>query len=431
MMRLRTPALPRSTVVLRICAPTIAIAMFFWLHSPYDRGGRLEVSAAILTLAAQCPAASLSVFSPSTVIFVPTGSLKTGRMDHTVTLLADGRALVVGGMTDASTAGTYLTSAELYDPTSGVWSTTGDLAPGRAGHTATRLLTGKVLVAGGSNYSNGVRTHLNDAWLFDPAKGEWTATGGMVTERAGHTATLLPNGKVLVIGGENHANDYANPIRTAEVYDPDSGVWSAAGLLEFGRLAHTATLLADGRVLVAGGINGLAPATSEIYSPTDGVWSMSGPLAVGRFDLTATLLDQNEVLAAGGFARGATAAAEVFSPVTGRWRQTGSMITARYDQKATKLAGGKVLVTGGQLTSGTIIRSTELFDPSTGTWAVAGDMTLGRTRHAATLLNDGRVLIVGGYTAGGIPGLAQAELGTPLPAAVHCYQYLPAVFGPR
>jgi N-acetylneuraminic acid mutarotase len=426
MTGLPTPALPRLTVVLRICASTIAIALFLWLHSPDGRGGPTGASAAIQTLAAQCPAASLSAFSPSTVIFVPTGSLKTGRMDHTVTLLADGRALVVGGMTDASGAGTYLTSAELYDPTSGVWSTTSDLAPGRSGHTATRLLTGKVLVAGGSNYSNGVRTYLNDAWLFDPATGMWTATGGMVTERSGHTATLLPNGKVLVVGGENRTNDYANPIRTAEVYDPDSGVWSAAGLLKYGRLAHTATLLADGRVLVAGGINGLAPATSEVYNPTGGDWSTSGQLAVGRYDFTATLLDQIEVLAAGG-ARG-RATVEVFSPVTGSWRITGSMITARCCQKATKLAGGKVLVTGGQMPyDGTIIRSTELFNPSTGTWAAAGEMTLARTRHAATLLSDGRVLIVGGYTAGGIPGLAQAELGIPLAAV----EYLPVVFGQR
>jgi Galactose oxidase, central domain/Kelch motif len=164
--------------------------------------------------------------------------------------------LVVGGY--GSPRGGELASAELYDPASGAWSATGSLATARFAYTATLLPNGKVLVAGGS----GSTSVLASAELYDPGSGAWSATGSLATGRGYHTATLLPNGKVLVAGGEDGFSVFAS----AELYDPASGTWSATGSLVFGRSLHTATLLLNGKVLIATGIGNSSEITSaELY----------------------------------------------------------------------------------------------------------------------------------------------------------------------
>ena len=231
------------------------------------------------------------------------GTLRSGERDldghrqprhrtrcHTATLLPNGKVLVAGGY-DSDGA---LASAELYDPASGTWTATGSLATARVRHTATLLPNGKVLVAGGVDSSGYSRERgtlrsgerdldghrqprhrtllitrrrccptarcssqadhgnvgvLASAELYDPASGTWTATGSLTTARYGHTATLLPNGKVLVAGGYNGLGYLAS----AELYDPASGTWTATGSLATARYDHTATLLPNGKVLVAGG----------------------------------------------------------------------------------------------------------------------------------------------------------------------------------
>jgi hypothetical protein len=170
-------------------------------------------------------------------------------------LLPNGKVLVVGG---SGTSGD-LTNAELYDPASGTWTTTGSLNTARYEHTATLLPNGEVLVVGG--YNNGP---LNSSELFNPASGSWTATGSLATAHTRHTATLLSNGKVLVAGGRDSSN---NPSASAELYDPASGTWTATGGLNTARYYHTATLLPNSKMLVAGGDDnsGNASASAELY----------------------------------------------------------------------------------------------------------------------------------------------------------------------
>jgi hypothetical protein len=168
-------------------------------------------------------------------------------------LLPNGKVLVAGGW---NTINGYLTSAELYDPASGNWSTTGGLNTARAGHTATLLPNGKVLVAAG------VAPYLSSAELYDPASGSWSTTGSLSTARSGHTATLLSNGEVLVAGGYYNGT----PLSSTELYDPASGSWSATGSLNTARDDHTATLLPNDKVLIAGGANNSgASASAEFY----------------------------------------------------------------------------------------------------------------------------------------------------------------------
>jgi hypothetical protein len=176
-------------------------------------------------------------------------------------LLPNGKVLVAGGDPAGNNVPSAIASAELYDPGSGTWTATGSLTTGRAFHTATLLPDGKVLVAGGFNGSFAVAS----AELYDRATGTWTATGSLISARRGHTATLLTDGKVLAAGGFNGSF----VVASAELYEPASGTWTATGSLNTARRRHTATLLSNGMVLVAGGfdINGLNTASAELYDP--------------------------------------------------------------------------------------------------------------------------------------------------------------------
>src|SRR5207253_189440 len=178
------------------------------------------------------------------VNFVITGSLATARYFHTATLLPNGKVLVAGGDGD----GPSQESAELYDPASGTWTASGSLGAARDAPAATLLPNGKVVVAGVFNGIFDTGFNLASAELYDPASGTWTATGSLGAARSDHTATLLPNGKVLAAGGFG-----AGYLSSAELYDPASGTWSATGSFTTGRNEHRATLLPNGKVLVAGG----------------------------------------------------------------------------------------------------------------------------------------------------------------------------------
>ena len=190
------------------------------------------------------------MYSPTTGTWSTTGSLAAARIGHTATPLPSGKVLVTGGHTGI--AGT-LASAELYDPSTGTWSETGGMATARESHTAILLPTGQVLVAGGSVNSAGSTTPLASAELYDPSTGIWSISGSLTNARAGHTASLLPNGQVLVAGGSAYPVGSATPLASAELYDPSAGTWSNTGSLGIGRISHTAIALPGGRVLVAGG----------------------------------------------------------------------------------------------------------------------------------------------------------------------------------
>jgi len=258
------------------------------------------------------------LFFPSTVEWMATGSTSAPQgVGHTATLLADGRVLVVGG--NPGSEFDPLATAELYDPTTGRWTATASMAVPRSWHTATLLADGRVLVVGGgSEVRRAEGAYLSaTAELYDPSTGRWTSTDTMTEARFGHTATLLPDGNVLVAGGDPGDGTIA---RSAELYDARSGRWTATGsMAEVRGSGHTATLLADGTVLVAGGVGPGSdpfPVTSaERYDPRSGGWSAAGSMTEARgLSPTASLLLDGRVLVAGGFLVSRLASAELFDP---------------------------------------------------------------------------------------------------------------------
>jgi Galactose oxidase, central domain/Kelch motif len=287
----------------------------------------------------------------------------------------------------------------------GTWSVTDRMTEGRREHLATLLTTGNVLIVGGIG-STGI---LTSADLYDPVQvnpccqvpGTWSATGSTTVAHLGATATLLANGKVLLAGGSG--GELPNLV-SAELYDPATGTWSKTGSMTVGRSEHTATLLPNGKVLVAGG--GLL-ASAELYDPATGTWSKTGSMTVGRSEHTATLLSNGKVLVAGGLGiDAALRSTELYEPATGAWTSTGSMSAGRFDHTATLLANGKVLVAGGA-TSGVAINTAELYDPTTGTWTQTGRLTTARMSHQTALLFDGEALATGGGNRDGITGSAE------------------------
>ncbi len=351
--------------------------------------------------ATRLPATSPSGLPSSTpgAIAVPawhaTDSMVTPRAFHTATLLPDGDVLVAGGRVSDGLDGTVLSAAELYDPVSGTWTATDRMNKARWGHVATLLPDGRVLVAGG--YRKGGHA-LASAELYDPVSGTWTATGSMTKARAGHTATLLPNGKVLVVSGgaEDQEGEGDPRSASAELYDPDTGTWTATTSMIEARKGSTATLLADGNVLVAGGDGDFTAA--ELYDPRTGKWTATGSMADGRFGHTATLLPDENVLVTGGCAcsePGALASAELYEPSTRTWTATGSMGAARIFHTATLMPSGRVLVVNDGL-AGDQSTSAERYDPQTGLWAATASPSQAHFAYTATLLLDGRVLVIGG-----------------------------------
>jgi hypothetical protein len=243
--------------------------------------------------------------------FVATGSMADARVKHTVTLLRNGRVLVVGGA-DLMDGIDNLATAELYDPLAGKFTGTGSLAQGRADHTATLLGDGRVLIAGG--YGGGTLP-LATAEIYDPATGKFTATGSMTATRQNHTATLLIGGSVLITGGLDSSS---NVLSSAEIYDPASGTFHAISSMTTAREWHTATTLGDDRVLITGGAGTDQPpaamASAEIYDPATGKFTATGSMTTARKGHTATLLIYGQVIVAGG-----PNSLEVYWPDTGQF----------------------------------------------------------------------------------------------------------------
>jgi N-acetylneuraminic acid mutarotase len=301
-----------------------------------------------------------AVVSPRAPTWTATGGMIEARSQQTATLLLNGKVLVAGGWIGPN-PGPSATSAELYDPSSGSWSATGNMHGARDGHTATLLPDGTVLVTGGA--SSGGGGAVATAELYDPVSGIWTATGDMLVYGRGHTATLLSNGKVLVVGGDG------NPYQ-AELFDPSTGTWTATGSLDTPRWDHTATLLPDGRVLVAGSptsFHGDGASSAELYDPSSGSWTATGNMGRHRGLHTATLLPDGTVLVVGGSTRNKiVASAELYDPISGSWTVTGSMATILGGGSATLLPDGRVLVVGGFSSNGEPLASAELYDPGSG-----------------------------------------------------------------
>jgi hypothetical protein len=314
--------------------------------------------------------------------------MSVARANHTGTLLNDGRVLV---------AGPHAT-AEIFDPTSNTFIATGSMAgAGRdAGYTATLLKNGKVLLVGGLLVLNGgIQTDLATAELWDPNTGLWTAAGSLAMARRNHTATLLSDGRVLIAGGiVDNANGTISLLATAEVYDPATATWSSTGSMNKARALHTATLLNSGKVLVAGG-DGLS-GTAELYDPMFSGWQSTGNLLGTRTEHRASLLNDGRVLITGGVGGAFNddlMTSEIYDPTTEIWSATGSFGSSRTEGfTLVRLNDGRLLIAGG----GTA--EAELYDPATGVWSATGSMGTNRDYHSATVLVDGRVLVAGGWT---------------------------------
>lgn len=299
------------------------------------------------------------VYDPETNTFSETSSLLPGGVAEVTAPLHDGRVLVLGASPNSA--------AETYDPATGQFSLTGPMVdPNRAAeidstgstsglYTATTLMDGRVLIVGGVHWSpaDGSHVYLRSAELFDPATGKFTPTGSLLTARASHTATLLPDGRVVIVGGDHGIRD-ASFVATAEIYDPATGQFKPAGGLITPRSQHTASLLQDGRVLIVGGV----AADPERY------------LNMG---LTS---------------------AEIYDPATGRSVATGSLAEGRSMHVACVLRDGKVLITGGNIDDavGTPSETAELYDPATGVFIETGK-PVADLPYAAVLLPDGRVFL--------------------------------------
>jgi hypothetical protein len=269
--------------------------------------------------------ASAELYDPTSQMFTATGSMTIARSGHTATLLGD-KALP--HYCDVLIAAGGTQTAELYDPASGKFAATGSMLAAHAQPTATLLQTGRVLIAGGGTAS---------AELYNPSTGTFAATGSMLVSLTGHTATLLANGQVLITGGDAPTGSTS----AAEIYDPASGKFTATGSMSEGRTGHTATLLVDGTVLVTGTDN-----TAELFSPGTGTFSVVGEPWTG-IGATATLRNDGTVLVAGGLDGGSLATAQLFAPESGGFVATGSLIKARDGHTATRLVDSTVLITGG------------------------------------------------------------------------------------
>ncbi|AJY11004.1 MULTISPECIES: kelch repeat-containing protein [Burkholderia] len=280
-----------------------------------------------------------------------------------------------------------------------MWVPADSMSGVRNRHTTTLLPDGTVLVAGGDG--NGFR--LSSAELYHTDTKAWETVASMSSARYDHTATLLPDGTVLVAGG-------AGAQSSAELYHPDTKTWETVASMSAPRDSHTATLLPDGTVLVAGGIGAGSLSSAELYHPDTKTWETVASMSSGRYYHTATLLPDGTVLVAGGYGNGYLSSAELYHPDTKTWETVASMSAPRRYHTATLLPDGTVLVAGGY-NGGSYLRSAELYHPDTKTWETVASMSSARYDHTATLLTDGTVLVTGGYGSSG--RLSSAELYHP------------------
>ena len=334
------------------------------------------------------------------------GSMMQSRVNHSATLLRDGRVLVVGGMDEGFNP---LGTVEIFEPETNRWFAADEMKEARTEHSATLLKDGRVMVTGGMNEKLEL---LGTTEIFDPSTGKWSEHEGMRTVRRGHFTLSLHDGRVAVVGGVGQtlggmgilANISAvGALLSTEIYDPQTDTWSRASDMREGHSGGLALVLKDGRVLIAGGYNqaeGLA--SSEVFDPSIDEWMRTATMARKTFANTAIVLSDGTVLFTGGFGMsrakgGIIPGSEVFDPKTNEWSKAPDTVHGRMKHTITLLPDGRVIAIGGSIASGPV-NSAEYRDPMTWAWSEIAPMSVERSGHTATLLNDGRILVAGGAT---------------------------------
>jgi hypothetical protein len=326
------------------------------------------------------------------------------RSGHTATLLPDGKVLIAGGMRRNQD---FYKSAELYDPWTGKFQPAGEMNERRVSQVAVLLRSGKVLIAGGW-VGHGC---TDSAELYDPANGKFTPIVAKMTTRRGDArATLLANGDILITGGADH--DAPGGVASAEVFQVADMSFHSVRPMHYARVSHTATLLRDGRVLIVGGRGDRVNAVAELYDPKTGNFTDTGSLATPRYKHTAGLLTDGRVLVAGGSDErdwsGNLTSAEIYDPKTVRFTAASPLVNSRFKlpEEAVALESGHLLIAGGS-------KAVEVFDPATGKFAAASGEISGPWHFMTeTRLGDGRVLLAGGY-ANDDQATAQTWIYTP------------------
>lgn len=329
------------------------------------------------------------------------GSMNVGREYPTATALANGKILVAGGATQVSLIPYQLATtptAELYDSVSGTFALTGSLLQGRARHTATLLSNGKVLVVGGTALVSNSYVSQSSAELYDSSTGTWSSAGHTSMARLYHTATLLADGRVLVTGGFDSGNGSTS---SCEFYNPSTNTWSPAPALLTGRRAHSAVLLGNGKVLVSGGLASLGMAYfSELFDPVTNAWSASANYPTPRSSHRSFALPDGRAIIVGGYDSSsiATNSVQIYQPASNSWGTIGSLTDSRADFQGVSLPDGSVLVAGGKGLPSAPLTSVELFTPTSLVWAVQTSLSKGRAKFGMAPAGAGQVLLAGGGT---------------------------------
>jgi len=341
--------------------------------------------------------ASAELFDPAKNAFAAASSMKDAREDHTATVLPSGKILIAGGV---GASGRALSSAELYDPISGTFSSVASkMDTARAEHTATLISgcncpsDGKILIAGGSSATASLGSTLRSAELYDPATGKFTTTGSMKATRARHSATLIATGplagNVLIAGGTS--DESGGDVASAELYDPATGQFMPTGTMSTPRENHSATWLSPsvvsgslaGNVLVAGGDDANAPSDSaEVFNPQTAAFSPVGAMTTARTLQAAVLLANGKVLIAGGQSSDTQflQSAELFDPAHASFAATGSMQNLHAGASATVLDNGDALIAGGRS------NFADLYDPMAGTFSATGKLLTDVAESTSTLI---------------------------------------------
>lgn len=375
--------------------PAAAVSGAFLVPS----SGASGQAAATAPIPTAVPAPSL-VYGKGT--WATADSLPQARWGAASVVLPDGRVMVIGGAT--GTSSNYATaSVVIFDPKTGGWTEATGMLQARAYPMAVELADGSILVAGGSRDGQ----PLDTAERYFPSNGTWVATGRLNMPRTQGTLTLLADGRVLAAGGGVEGSPDWISTTSTEIYDPNTGQWTMAAPMSIARAIHTATLLKDGEVLVTGGAStyhgstGTVTARAEIFDPRTGRWRQVAPLPKPLYVHSAALMPDGKVLVAGGWWSTSNSdpshgGVYIYDPASDTWTPTGSLVTPRAQFDLVALPDGRFLAVDGVDPSYHTLATSEIYDPATGAWQTSGKMAVATMWPAVGLLPDGRVFLAGG-----------------------------------